>query len=170
MKVTARHILILTAILACVPLARPAFAQSNIGSVVTPPPADDQDGNNNEDCDTSQNTNCSNLINPDQGDDGTPANLLSFPLNKLKLRPQSTTDNYLKSPVLDQNQAKVAILQGKAATLPLLLAFLKLHFPGDVVDIRLHATNSGYVYEVRYLQKMVVLKTVFLDARTLQLK
>jgi hypothetical protein len=167
MKLTARHILILTAILACVPLARPALAQSNIGTVVTPPP-DDGDGNNGEGgCDTSQGCN-PNLVDGDQQDDTT--NVLNIPLNKLNLRPQAPTNIYLKTPVLDQNQAKVAILQGKAATMPLLLAFLKLHYPGDVVDVRLHSASPGYVYEVRYLQKMVVLKTVFLDARTLQLK
>ncbi len=80
----------------------------------------------------------------------------------------SGSQSFGRSPTLDADQTKSLIAQGKAASMPLLLTYLKTHYPGEVLDVRLHTTNSKYVYEVRYLSNVVVLRTVYLDALTLQ--
>ncbi|MEP6827794.1 MAG: hypothetical protein ABJA10_06945 [Aestuariivirga sp.] len=71
---------------------------------------------------------------------------------------------------LDPDQAKSAINQGMAASLPLLLTYLKQNYPGELLDVQLHNAGPGYVYEVRYLSNVVFLRTVYLDAITLQQK
>ena len=78
--------------------------------------------------------------------------------------------DFAKSLTLDSDQAKFAISQGKAASMPLLLAYLGNKFPGEVLDVKLHDAGQSYVYEVRYLSNAVFLRTVFLDALTLQQK
>ena len=75
-----------------------------------------------------------------------------------------------KSPSLDPDQAKNAINQGMAASMPLLLTYLKRNYPGELLDVQLHSAGPGYVYEVRYLSNVVFLRTVYLDAITLQQK
>ncbi len=73
-------------------------------------------------------------------------------------------------PVLDPQQTKAVIAAGKAASMPLLLTYLNQNYPGQVLDVRLHSANDGYVYEVRYLANVIVLRTLFLDAATLKAK
>ena len=73
-------------------------------------------------------------------------------------------------PVLDPQQTKAVIASGKAASMPLLLTYLNQNYPGQVLDVRLHNVNDGYVYEVRYLANVIVLRTLFLDAATLKAK
>ena len=75
---------------------------------------------------------------------------------------------YLRAPVLDQEQSKMVIGAGRAATMPLLIAYLNQHYPGEVLDVKLHTASDGFIYEVRYLSNVVFLNTVFLDAQTLQ--
>ena len=71
---------------------------------------------------------------------------------------------------LDPDQAKSAINQGMAASMPLLLTYLKRNYPGELLDVQLHSAGPGYIYEVRYLSNVVFLRTVYLDAITLQQK
>ena len=70
--------------------------------------------------------------------------------------------------VLNQDEVKAAIASGNAATLPLLLAFLNLNYPGKVLDVRLHALNENYIYEVKLLSNAIFLHTITLDAKTLK--
>ena len=75
---------------------------------------------------------------------------------------------YLRTPVLDQEQSKMVIGAGRAASMQLLFAYLNQHYPGEVLDVKLHTASDGFIYEVRYLSNVVFLNTVFLDAQTLQ--
>ena len=75
-----------------------------------------------------------------------------------------------KTPSLDPDQAKSAINQGMAASMPLLLTYLNRNYPGQLLDVQLHSAGPGYIYEVRYLSNAVFLRTVYLDAITLQQK
>jgi hypothetical protein len=74
------------------------------------------------------------------------------------------------SPALDTEQTKAAIAGGKAASMPLLLTYLNQNYPGQVLDVKLHYATDSYVYEVRYLANVIVLRTLFLDATTLKAK
>lgn len=76
----------------------------------------------------------------------------------------------LTSPALDTEQTKAVIAGGKAASMPLLLAYLNQNYPGQVLDVKLHYATDSYVYEVRYLANVIVLRTLFLDAATLKAK
>jgi hypothetical protein len=73
-------------------------------------------------------------------------------------------------PVLDPQQTKAVIAAGRAASMTLLLTYLNQNYPGQVLDVRLHSASDGYVYEVRYLANVIVLRTLFLDAATLKAK
>lgn len=70
--------------------------------------------------------------------------------------------------VLNQDEIKTAISSGNAATLPLLLAYLNINYPGKVLDVKLRAIDKSYVYEVKLLSKAVFLHTVMLDAKTMK--
>jgi hypothetical protein len=76
----------------------------------------------------------------------------------------------VSSPVLDPRETKAVIEAGKAASMPLLLTYLNQNYPGQVLDVKLHSANDSYVYEVRYLSNVIVLRTLFLDAATLKAK
>ena len=54
--------------------------------------------------------------------------------------------------------------------MPLLITYLKLNYPGELLDVKLHSAGPSFVYEVRYLSNVVFLRTVYLDALTLQQK
>ena len=54
--------------------------------------------------------------------------------------------------------------------MPLLITYLDQKYPGQVLDVKLHTTGDGLVYEVRYLANVVELRTLFLDAQTLSRK
>ena len=69
--------------------------------------------------------------------------------------------------LLNQDEVTAAIASGNAATLPLLLAYLNLYYPGKVLDVRLHAKEEKYIYEIKLLSNTIFLRTVLLDARTL---
>ena len=70
--------------------------------------------------------------------------------------------------VLNQDEVKTAIARGSAATLPLLLAFLKNNYPGKVLDVKLRALDDNYIYDVKLLSNVIFLRTVTLDAKTLK--
>jgi uncharacterized membrane protein YkoI len=67
-----------------------------------------------------------------------------------------------------QDEARAAVKSGKAASLPLVLAFMSINFPGEVLDVKLLQNQKGYVYEVKYLAKSTLLQVVTLDAKTLK--
>jgi len=73
-------------------------------------------------------------------------------------------------PVMDPEQTKDAVTAGQAASMPLLLTYLNHNYPGEVLDVKLHEANTGYVYEVRYLANTIFLHTLYLDAQTLKTK
>ena len=76
----------------------------------------------------------------------------------------------VSSLVLDPQQTKAVIAAGKAASMPLLLTYLNQNYPGQVLDVKLHSASDSYIYEVRYLSNVIVLRTLFLDAATLKAK
>jgi uncharacterized membrane protein YkoI len=76
---------------------------------------------------------------------------------------------FSRLPPLDPEQIKSAINSGKAVSMTMLLTFVKLNYPGDVLDVKLHETKNKLVYEVRYLSNVIFLRTVYLDAQTLKL-
>jgi uncharacterized membrane protein YkoI len=67
-----------------------------------------------------------------------------------------------------QDEARAAVKSGKAASLPLVLAFMSINFPGEVLDVKLLQNQKGFVYEVKYLAKSTNLQVVTLDAKTLK--
>jgi uncharacterized membrane protein YkoI len=104
--------------------------------------------------------------NTDQGGDSDSGD----GLNDIESQSDSTDQTLL--PVIGksvtQDQARAAIDSGKVASLPLLLAFMKNNYPGEVLDVKLRQINSVYSYEVKYLAKSNVLQVVALDGRTLK--
>lgn len=83
--------------------------------------------------------------------------------------PESTSDSQIArlGRVVNQDEALGAISSGKAVSLPLLLAYMSNKFPGEIVDIKLRAKDYRYSYEVKYLLNAVILKSVVLNAQTL---
>ena len=77
--------------------------------------------------------------------------------------------NKTKGRVLNQDEVRAAIASEKAATLPLLLAYLKSKYPGKVLDVKMRQSEDNLVYEVKLLSKAVFLRTLLLDAKTLAL-
>jgi hypothetical protein len=71
-------------------------------------------------------------------------------------------------PILDPEQTKAVVAAGRAVSMPLLLTYLKQYYPGEIVDVKLHAADTNYVYEVRYLANVIFLHTLYLDAQTLK--
>lgn len=148
--------------LAALPLALAAHAfadddKSRPSSSSGPGGHDSEDhtnGNNSED-DSSSNssTNVSSSV-PTAG-----ANAAARP---------ATVGALSRLPVLDADQAKLAIAKGQAASMSLLLAYLKINYPGEVVDVKLHDAGNSYIYEVRYLANVIFLHTVYLDAQSLK--
>jgi uncharacterized membrane protein YkoI len=83
----------------------------------------------------------------------------------------STTPQQNVSPngsSLTQNDALDAVKNGKAASLTLLLAFMTLNYPGEVLDVRLRTVNKQYIYEVKYLFNKTQLRVLKLEAKTLK--
>ena len=60
-----------------------------------------------------------------------------------------------------------AVKDGKAVSLPLLLAFMANKFPGEIVDIKLKNKDGQYTYVVEYLANAAKLRVVTLNAKTL---
>ena len=72
-----------------------------------------------------------------------------------------------KGRLLNQDEVKDAISSGKAATLPLLLAYMNLKYPGKVLDVKMRQLDEKYFYEVKLLSNTIFLRTLMLDAKTL---
>jgi hypothetical protein len=70
----------------------------------------------------------------------------------------------------DQDRAQDAVAAGKAAPLLTLKEFLKSNYPGKILKIDLNKRFGSYVYKVRILQAGNRVKSLTLDARTLQSK
>jgi uncharacterized membrane protein YkoI len=75
--------------------------------------------------------------------------------------------NSTNAPV-EQDEARQAVAAGKAASLPLVLAFMAINYPGEVIDVKLHQRKADYVYEVKFLAEANMLRSVVLDAKTLK--
>jgi uncharacterized membrane protein YkoI len=69
---------------------------------------------------------------------------------------------------LTQDAALAAVQNGKAVSLPLLLAFMSLNYPGEILDVRLRKLDAQYIYEVRYLVDKTQLRVLKLEAKTLK--
>jgi uncharacterized membrane protein YkoI len=104
--------------------------------------------------------------NPDQGGDSDSGEGLNDVENSSDPTGQTLVPIVGKS--VTQDQARAAIDGGKVASLPLLLAFMKNNYPGEVLDVKLRQNNTVYSYEVKYLAKSNVLRVVALDGRTLK--
>jgi hypothetical protein len=70
----------------------------------------------------------------------------------------------------DQDRAQDAVASGKAAPLLTLKDFLKKNYPGKILKIDMNKRFGTYVYKVRILQTGNRVKSLTLDARTLQMK
>lgn len=81
---------------------------------------------------------------------------------------QHSADPAVQPLSLNQDAAKDAVEQGKAASLPLLLAYLNIYYPGEVLDVKLLRAGSTYLYDVKYLASTSRLQHVVLEARTLK--
>lgn len=75
-----------------------------------------------------------------------------------------------KGKAKDQDRAQDAVASGKAAPLLTLKDFLNRNYPGKILKIDLNSRFGNYVYKVRILQAGNRVKSVTLDARTLQSK
>jgi uncharacterized membrane protein YkoI len=73
-----------------------------------------------------------------------------------------------KGRVLNQQEVQQVITQGKATSLPLVLAYVANNYPGQVLDVKLRTASGAFAYEVKVLSKYVFLKTILLDAKTLK--
>jgi uncharacterized membrane protein YkoI len=67
-----------------------------------------------------------------------------------------------------QDQALEAVEHGRAVSLPLLFAFLAIHHPGQVLDVKLRTSIFGYYYDVKVLDASNHLLSFTLDAKTLE--
>lgn len=70
----------------------------------------------------------------------------------------------------DQDRVENAVSHGKAAPLIVLKDFLMKNHPGKILKIDLNTRLGGFVYKVRILQAGNRVKSLTLDARTLQTK
>lgn len=68
----------------------------------------------------------------------------------------------------DQYAARKAVAKGSAVSLTKLKAFLAKNYPGKILKLNLEKRLGGYVYKVRVLQSGNHVRSVNLDARTLQ--
>ncbi len=68
----------------------------------------------------------------------------------------------------DQYAARKAVAKGSAVSLTKLKAFLAKNYPGKILKLNLEKRLGGYVYKVRVLQPGNHVRSVNLDARTLQ--
>ena len=68
----------------------------------------------------------------------------------------------------DQYAARKAVAKGSAVSLTKLKAFLAKNYPGKILKLDLEKRLGGYVYKVRVLQAGNHVRSVNLDARTLQ--
>ena len=68
----------------------------------------------------------------------------------------------------DQYAARKAVAKGSAVSLTKLKAFLAKNYPGKILKLDLEKRLGGYVYKVRVLQPGNHVRSVNLDARTLQ--
>ena len=75
-----------------------------------------------------------------------------------------------KSKISDEDRAQKAVSSGKAAALTKLKDYLKKNHPGKILKIDLSKRLGNYVYKVRILQAGNRVKSLTLDARTLQTK
>ena len=126
--------------------------QSDLAFADDPKNGSDDDGDDDNENDNGE-TPSTNFIH--QNDDLGDLQFPSKPVRKI-------------GRVLNQDEVKAAIASGNAATLPLLLAFLKNHYPGKVLDVRLRALDDNYIYDVKLLSNVIFLRTVTLDAKTLK--
>jgi uncharacterized membrane protein YkoI len=67
-----------------------------------------------------------------------------------------------------QDQALEAVEHGQAVSLPLLFAFVAIHHPGQVLDVKLRTSIFGYYYDVKVLDASNHLLSFTLDAKTLE--
>ena len=68
----------------------------------------------------------------------------------------------------DQYAARKAVAKGSAVSLTKLKAFLAKNYPGKILKLDLEKRLGGYVYKVRVLQAGNHVRSVNLNARTLQ--
>lgn len=69
---------------------------------------------------------------------------------------------------LTQNEALLAVQNGKAASLPDLLSYISENYAGDVLDVRLRKREEQYFYLVKYLEHSTDLHMIELEAKTLK--
>lgn len=70
---------------------------------------------------------------------------------------------------LEASAAKAAVSEGKAVSLTKLIAFIKLNYPGKVLDVDLKKSSGRYQYRIKILKDTGEVVKLRLDAMTLQL-
>lgn len=73
-----------------------------------------------------------------------------------------------ESPEREQEEVARAVASGKAAPLPLLLKKLKANFPGQILDVALVRVPAPLKFKVKYIDVTGQVKTVLLNALTLE--
>jgi uncharacterized membrane protein YkoI len=73
-----------------------------------------------------------------------------------------------ESPEKEQEEARQAVATGKAAPLTKLLEKLKTAYPGQILDVGLVRLPNKLKFSVKYIDVKGVVKTVTLDALTLE--
>ncbi len=142
--------------------------------------ADHKDGNNGEGSSSNSSSEGTGSTNSNSAGSGSAANNQgsnSSSVNGIASNGTAISGStsiggtsLSKLPVMDPEQTKDAVKAGGAASMPLLLTYLKQNYPGEVLDVKLHEADVGYVYEVRYLANTIFLHTLYLDAQTLKIK
>lgn len=109
-----------------------------------------------------------NEANDEDSDNSENSRTSSAPIN-------STTRDHNAQPRLQNNgkllspdEVKTAISEGNAASLALLLAYVDINFPGQVLDVRLRQVDQTFTYEVKIISKLVFLRSLKLDAKTMK--
>jgi hypothetical protein len=73
-----------------------------------------------------------------------------------------------ETPQKEQEEARQAVANGKAAPLTVLLKKLKADYPGQILDVALVKDAVKLRFIVKYIDKANQIKTVTLDALTLE--
>ncbi len=76
----------------------------------------------------------------------------------------------VEGPNDEQDAARAAVASGKAAPLTELLKKLKTDYPGEILDVGLKQIRGQYVFNVKYLDSSGLIKTVSLNAVTLEMQ
>ena len=80
----------------------------------------------------------------------------------------ATAHELSESPEKEQEEVAQAVASGRAAPLTLLLKKLKSSYPGQILDVTLVRLSAPMKFRVKYIDQTGLVKTVTLNALTLE--